>query len=169
MLLAMFQTEPRRRRRRRLPRKPKLSSTFYNIWALSRSLKENHTVITVLPIVGAFYRAPAAAILRVLPVGTTLTLLAEPDNPYDANAIAVYLKTEDIPQASLEVIELALPDCGLDLPSFVAQEFWHLGYIPKEKAKLIRENNLIGSEPLPAEFHPDPRGKPALTVDLQGA
>ena len=38
-------------------------------------------MLYTLPIVGAFYRPPAEAILKVLPVGAKLSLFAEPENP----------------------------------------------------------------------------------------
>jgi hypothetical protein len=42
-------------------------------------------------MVGMHFRPPAKAVLEALPVGTTLWLRREPENPYDANAVQVLL------------------------------------------------------------------------------
>jgi len=43
------------------------------------------------PIVGANFRPPAQDILQLLPVGTKLVIIREPDNQYDSDAIKVLL------------------------------------------------------------------------------
>jgi hypothetical protein len=98
------------------------------------------------PIVGAFYRPPAQALLAVLPIGTPLTLIAEPDNPYDPNAIAVWLKSKDIPISAHSSLENTLPPFGFDLDQICAQENWHVGYIPKEMAAALRANGIVEPE-----------------------
>ena len=99
-----------------------------------------------LPIVGAFYRPPAKMILDNLAVGTPLLLAAEPDNPHDPNAVAVWITTADIPQPTLDVLELNLPNVGLDIESFVSVDQWHLGYIPKEWAAQLRLSGDVGPD-----------------------
>ena len=45
--------------------------------------------MNTFPIVGAYYHPPAKALIDALAVDTPLLLIAEPDNAYDPNAIAV--------------------------------------------------------------------------------
>jgi len=115
------------------------------------------------PIVGAFYRPPAQTLLSVLPVGTPLTLMAEPDNPYDPNAISVWLKSKDIPISAHAELENTLLPFGFDLDQICSQEDWHIGYIPKEIAAVLRANGVIepGNE-VEVSFAVAPNGSPRV-------
>ena len=116
-----------------------------------------------LPIVGAFYRPPAAKLIESLPIGTPLFLMAEPDNQYDANAVAVYLESHNIPEASHSLLEESLPPFGFDLDTVLGQEQWHLGYVPKEFAALLRGRNIIvPNTPMDVTFAVAPDGKPRV-------
>lgn len=44
-----------------------------------------------LDIVGLWFKPPATKIIKDLPLNTPLRVIAEPDNPVDENAIAVWL------------------------------------------------------------------------------
>ena len=99
-----------------------------------------------LPIVGMFYRPPAKALIDVLAVGTPLLLIAEPDNAYDPNAIAVWLHSRDIPEASHPMLEETLPPFGKSLEEVLSEEEWHLGYIAKEMAAQLRQCGAVGTD-----------------------
>ena len=97
-------------------------------------------------IVGAHFRPPAKTVLFNLPVGTELELIPEPTNPYDANAIAVHLRPENIPEEVREDLDNALANNASSMDQPLAMETVHLGYIPKEKAaELSLPDAVIGS------------------------
>lgn len=114
----------------------------------------------ILPIVGAHFRPPAKAIIAALPMGCPLTLVPEPSNPYDPNAIAVFVETGQIKSLSEEakanLLGLAA-GMGHDWESLISPEAWHLGYIPKINAADIRM-----AEETPGTFGLDPAGKPTI-------
>lgn len=108
---------------------------------------------TRMPIVGAYFRPPAQLLLKSLAIGTPLTLIAEPDNAYDEFAVAVYLKSSDIPPSALGFLEQELPNVGLDLDTVLDQPEWHLGYVPKALAKQLREANVVPTDTvIPVSF-----------------
>ena len=57
----------------------------------------------VVPIVGMAFRPPANDVIMLLPTGAKLTLLREPDNPHDVDAVKVLLDdfNENGPHANL--------------------------------------------------------------------
>lgn len=81
------------------------------------------------PIVGSHWRPPAKAILQVLPANCPLVLRHDPENEFSTEAIAVYLRSADIPQSAHQELELHGPGYGFSLESILAQAEWHLGYI----------------------------------------
>jgi len=99
-----------------------------------------------LPIVGAFYRPPAKLVLESLPIGAELFLCAEPDNAYDANAVAVWVLSETIPSSAHAKLEEGLPAFGFTLDTFLAQEQWHLGYIKKEIAAELKVKGIVNND-----------------------
>jgi hypothetical protein len=115
------------------------------------------------PIVGMYYRPPAKALVETLAIGTPLCLIAEPDNAYDPNAIAVWLSSADLTKEAQEKLELTLPEYGYTLESLLAEEAWHLGYIPKEMAKKLREVEAVGpEEPVEVTFSLSAGGAPRV-------
>lgn len=118
---------------------------------------------TTMPIVGAFFRPPAKLVCNTLPIGQPLVLYAEPDNAFDANAVAVWLITETLGDTVKEALEAALPSSGLTLEQFLAQAMWHLGYIPKELAARLKAEEVVVNEvPLDVTFTTSAPGKPAV-------
>jgi hypothetical protein len=120
-----------------------------------------------LPIVGVFFGpqhgSPSPALIGALAVGTPLWLVAEPDNPADINAIAVYVKSADLPEAGYGLLEEALPQFGFSLEQILAQEEWHLGYIPKNFAAQLREMEIVQvSVPVEVTFGTNPKGDPRV-------
>ena len=118
---------------------------------------------STMPIVGAFYRPPAALICDKLPSGTPLWLYAEPTNDYDANAVAVWLNANDVSEAAQAALEERLPDFGLTLEDFMAQEEWHLGYIPRALAAELKASGTIEDDiPFAVTFTTSNTGKPMV-------
>ena len=116
-----------------------------------------------LPIVGAFYRPPAQILLNSLAVDTPLFLCAEPDNPADPNAVAVWIVSSDIPASAHFKLEVELPNCGLTLDQVLETEQWHLGYVPAIIAKELRRQEVIKeNEVLPVTFCLDDKSKPRV-------
>lgn len=108
-----------------------------------------------LPIVGARYRPPADAILRILPYGHPLSLIAEPTNPADPNAIRV----------DAEVLEL--PHEAFDLAGAVnaaGAAYIALGYLPAAVAAHLTQNGFPLTR-IQATFVLSPTGKPHIKFD----
>jgi hypothetical protein len=118
---------------------------------------------STMPIVGARFRPPAQGLIAALAVGTKLTLWAEPDNAYDPNAVAVWLNSVDIPLRAHAALEEGLPSYGSSLDTVLSTEKWHLGYIPKELALLLKANGVIENEvPYEVEFSVATTGSPRV-------
>ena len=117
---------------------------------------------TTLPIVGAFYRPPAQTLLGVLPVGTDLTLMAEPDNAHDPNAVAVWLASAEIPPDVYDLLEAGLATSGHTLSTILNQEYWHLGYLPKNFAALLKSSGTVTDNEVLFVTFAISNGKPAV-------
>ena len=118
---------------------------------------------TQFPIVGAFYRPPAQAILSVLAVDTKLTLLAEPENAYDANAIAVWLDPKDIAEGAYAALSEKLNDCGWALTQVLEAEALQLGYIAKNFAAQLKASGaVIDDTPLDVTYGVNASGEPRV-------
>lgn len=119
-----------------------------------------------LPIVGAFFRPPAKILLEHLAVGTPLTLLAEPTNAFDPNAIAVWVNTADIPSAAHASLEQALPSAGFSLDDILGQSAVHLGYIPKEFAAQLKASaTIVDNVDYPVLFSVNAKGAPRVRFE----
>lgn len=114
-----------------------------------------------LPIVGAYYRPPATTILKHLPVGTPLIIQAEPDNPHDANAIAIYIKGENIPENDPD-LDMHLGGFGTNVATLRATEYIHLGYIPATAAAALRAQGFPIDHEVAVTFDLSPRGAPLV-------
>lgn len=116
------------------------------------------------PIVGAHFRPPAKPILQVLPAGAHLLIEREPDNESDANAVKVSVRSADIPTDAHEELGILASGYGYDLPTILAAEAWHLGYIPRGEAEqlspMLLDFNAAGRLTFTAA------GKPAVSVVL---
>lgn len=73
------------------------------------------------PLVGAFHRPPAKTVLEVLPIGTVLMLVPEPENPYDVGAIRVMVDLADLcaDDDFATTLETALDAVGADFDDVV--------------------------------------------------
>lgn len=97
-------------------------------------------------IVGAHFRPPAKALLACLPAGAGLLLVAEPDNPYDAHAVQVWVNAQAYPDEIWPELVLQSTGYGYDEDQlregaagnhpegFDGRGWWHIGYIPAQKA-----------------------------------
>lgn len=87
-------------------------------------------------LVGSHFRPPAKQILAALPQSFPLTLRAEPDNPYDPQALAVYCgELEKLPPEALEGLAQELPSCGWTLDLLLQEGEVHLGYAARASNK----------------------------------
>jgi hypothetical protein len=106
------------------------------------------TTTHTFPIVGAFFRPPAKAILEVLSSGSPLILRPEPDNPSDPNAIQVWVTRATLAalsaSASARLGETG-PLFGHELADILAAPEHHLGYIPRTSAGAVA-HTLDGHE-----------------------
>lgn len=134
-------------------------------------MSTSHTV----PLVGAHFRPPAKAILQVLPAGSPLRLIPEPDNPVDGNALAVHVATADIPESAREELAGLATPYGFDLPAILAAPSWHLGYVKATEASwltpvvqeaMCNEEGGFDASDWPAALTFDATGKPALTTEV---
>jgi hypothetical protein len=95
-------------------------------------------------IVGSHFVPPAKVLLANLPAGTPVRLVPDPENPYDAGAIRVTLKGQDIPEESWSELEVALPGTGNSLDEVRAQSSVMLGHIAATGGKpLIKANQAM--------------------------
>ena len=107
--------------------------------------------MTPARILGAHFRPPAKLIFLHLTTGQELTLIHEPDNPYDPNAIKVLLPEGALPSDS-EFID-NLQSFGHDIESLRDSGPIHLGYIERG-----RTQDFIGVFLIILSF--DPKGQP---------
>jgi len=87
-----------------------------------------------VPLVGSHFRPPAKALLASLPAGHPLELRPEPQNPYDPNAIAVYLDAHTLPPEAIVELLTTLEGSGFDLDDIHEQRDFHVGYMAREHA-----------------------------------
>src|ERR1700743_3555069 len=122
----------------------------------------------IAPIVGMYFRlkedgVPAQAIINNLPAGTPLELVAEPDNPFDPNAIKVVLNFRNVPHNS--DIEFAVNANGMTNDELYTNNH-HLGYVDSKKtgcaARLSPDLGKVTSSTLCFSAE----GKPGVKVEL---
>jgi hypothetical protein len=106
----------------------------------------------VYPIVGSSFHPPASLILKELSVGTPLSLRAEPTNPHDPNAIAVWMEWSDVKVSTIDRL--------LDNEE-VRKSYWRdgqiqLGYLPRAVAAKLAENGFPVDQPIHCFFHLTP-------------
>lgn len=129
-------------------------------------------------LVGAYFRPPAQHVLAVLPSQTPLELRPEPENPYDPEAIAVYLAGVTLKElldksspggAMMAKLEDTLPSCGWSLELLLVQEEIQLGYLARAGNKaLVKVPGLVSA----AQFRTiksgllvwGPNGEPTVQV-----
>lgn len=94
-------------------------------------------------LVGMHFRPPAKTLLASLPAGAKLALRPEPENPYDENAVAVYVSPAEFPASQLPILESALPNNGFTLEDVQRQPEWQLGYVAATGNKPLLKAGLV--------------------------
>ena len=90
-------------------------------------------------LVGQHFNKPSGLLLRCVPNATAVQLEAEPENPYDPLAVAVYLPTAAIDRPSLEALNDDLESQGLTLREVWAQARWKLGHVAASGRKPLND------------------------------
>lgn len=122
------------------------------------------TTTHTLPIVGAHFRPPAKALLQVMHGATPLTLVREPDNAYDPNAVQVMLNGSDLSALTDDDLADAIIGTGWT-PDEVRSGVLHLGYVPRTEAEWLSPK-ITGGD-LPAALSFTVEGKPAVRFTLE--
>ena len=108
-----------------------------------------------LPIVGQHFRPPASELLNMLPGSHPIELEAEPTNIYDPNAVKVVIPQSEFADAALHEIYKEGAEDNWQAPTFP----FHVGYIPKELAKMLVES---GDFPTKGYLAFDMQGRPTF-------
>lgn len=101
------------------------------------------------PLVGAFHRPPAKTVLEVLPHGTALLLVPEPENPYDAGAIRVMVDLRalcDDDDAFQAQLCQELDGVGADFSDVVDDGPLQLGYCAATGGKPLAKLAAVWSQ-----------------------
>jgi hypothetical protein len=97
-------------------------------------------------IAGSYFRPPAKQLMQILPQGTPVLLEAQPDNPYDAWAIAVMLDPGAVlPALSAELkarLEAALTGTGQIIEDLLLEPRIQLGFIAASEGKPLAKARL---------------------------
>jgi hypothetical protein len=120
--------------------------------------------MTKVPLVGMFFHPPANLVLKGLLGGTHLTLLAEPENPYDANAIRVECCPRDMEPEYAENARDELEGFGYTLEELLEIPSIHLGYVAKNATHLVR-GHFEGYFPCGGVLVWSGDGKPWIELD----
>lgn len=86
------------------------------------------------PLVGMHFRPPAKALIQSIPAGYPLELRPEPSNPYDSNAVAVWLDSHFLNDTAIDELTSTLPGMGHDIEEVLAARWWQLGYLSRDAA-----------------------------------
>lgn len=122
-----------------------------------------------LAIVGAKFRPPAAGLLAVLPSGAALSLVREPGNPYDSNAIAVYVSRDVLRKLPAVKLDDAIVGYGTGYAALMMQERWHLGYVPRTESVMLAPLMDSAQTPtLPGELMFTASGQASVRADFPG-
>jgi hypothetical protein len=111
------------------------------------------------------FGSPSKALIDGIELNQPLYLRAQPENQFDPNAIQVILKTKDIPESSYETLNSELSGFGKEISDILSQDSWHIGYIRKEIAKILRESNIVPIDAeIQGEFTINFSGKPMISL-----
>lgn len=141
-----------------------------------------------LLLVGTHFHPPAKTLLEALPAGCPLELLAEPDNPYDENAVKCQLGPEwadwlmEQAPSVRESLEASLPNQGATLEQVLSTLPLMLGHVGASGGKPLAKAGgeagmptLSGNRelleagpnwPLPAKLAFSPAGTSIIEVEL---
>ena len=91
--------------------------------------------------------------MKILREGQPIFIRHEPSNPFDQNAIGVYLKVSTLSREQLTALESILTNDDPTIKEIILWSEWQLGYIPAALAKALRDKGYVGyHEEIPATF-----------------
>ncbi len=90
-----------------------------------------------LLLVGMHFNPPAKIILQCLPSAAKVELRSEPTNPYDENAVEVWVSPSEIDETVLKLNEEDLVASGFDLDEIMDGDAIRLGHIAASGKKPI--------------------------------
>lgn len=85
-------------------------------------------------LVGMHFRPPAKQVLMALPMGTEVSLIPEPDNQYDSNAVRVVVDMDAIASGPKIMLDAMLAGTGHPVP----QGQFMLGYLAASGGKAAK-------------------------------
>lgn len=110
-------------------------------------MSETETIVGLL--VGMHFNPPAKWVIEHLRSGTKLKLMPEPDNPYDANAVKVFVADgEEVPEGQQAELEskLAGTSFGLeDVSTMISAGSLLLGHLAAENGKPLAQAQGSGA------------------------
>jgi len=90
-------------------------------------------------LVGSHFVPPAKVVLSTMKAGTEVELEAEPDNPYDENAIKVLVDVENLNVFSLQEKEEELSASGSSVEELMTMDRIPLGHIAASGGKPLQK------------------------------
>ncbi len=130
-------------------------------------------------LVGSHFVPPAKLLLEVLPAGAQLVLTSDHENPYDDQAIKVWVSPDEVPEELRGELDLKLPGMGSSWEELRQQPLVNLGHVAKSGGKPLLKassdgSTLVGTvefrsvigEAWPASARLGFRGDGLLTVEL---
>jgi hypothetical protein len=124
-----------------------------------------------LPIVGAYFRPPAKALIDALPIGAQLILRADPFGNIcdvehdDPNAISVWLPAASLPAATPELVR-KLEGYGFTLDELRRSGVLHIGYVPREDAAQLCAHGFPAEGNIDGSFTVTARGAPRVSFSF---
>lgn len=116
---------------------------------------------------GMGFHPPAKALIKRLPTGTQLELVREPENPYDPNAIQVWVAPAVLPEDQRAEFEMELAGWGKTLEEFLEAPQWMLGFVAKETAANIAGLMDREGASASATFSVSGAGKPQAEINIE--
>lgn len=108
------------------------------------------SITHICPIVGLRFYPPATLLIELIPIGFSLVLKPEPSNPYDPNAVQVWLDPAELSLDTQEAEEEALLRFGMEWTnaegSGIAETgLRHIGHLAAKRPKgLLAPATLVG-------------------------
>ena len=90
-----------------------------------------------LLLVGMHFNPPAKIVLQALPSGAKVELRPEPTNPYDENAVEVWVFPDEFEEAVLKFNATELMGSGFDVDEIMRGDALRLGHIAASGKKPI--------------------------------
>ena len=115
------------------------------------------------PIVGGHFRPPANGILATLRGGAPLTLIPEPSNEYDPNAVKVVWYSAYLPVEDMTTMDDNVLGFGFSVQDIKDVDEWHLGYVPRGLAAVLAPE--LNGQTRDGVLGFDAKGKPMIIVE----